>query len=81
MEKMSLLLELIWAHLCMMIIRNLKEDIFILGERAAQRLYDTTLTVAAQYAINFTLSGKRFAVSLHYKGSNSFWFVNTVKVY
>ena len=56
----------------MMIIRNLKEDIFILGERAAQRLYDTTLTVAAQYPINFTLSGKRFAVSLHYKGSNSF---------
>ena len=30
---------------------------------------------------NFTQSGKRFVLSLHYNGSNSFLFVNATKVY
>ena len=33
------------------------------------------------YAINFTQSNKRFALSLYSKGSNSFLFVNATKIY
>ena len=35
----------------------------------------------AKYPINFTQSGKRFALILHYTGSTSFLFVNATKVY
>ena len=69
---MSLFLELIWAHLCMLIIR----EKFILGEGQTQGLDDTTLTAEAKYPINFAQSGKKFVLSQHYNGSNSFSFVN-----
>ena len=39
------------------------------------------MTAEANYPINFTQSGKRFTLSLHYNGSNSFLFVNTTKLY
>ena len=35
----------------------------------------------AKYSINFTESGKRFVLSWHYIVSNSFLFVNAVKIY
>ena len=38
-----------------------------------------TLTAEAKYPINFTQSGKRFSLSLHYNGSNGFLFVNAPK--
>ena len=31
------------------------------------------------YNINFTVSGKKFCLSLHYNGANSYLFVNGVK--
>ena len=40
-----------------------------------------TLTVEAKYPISFRQSGKTFALSLHYNGSNGFLFVNARKVY
>ena len=39
------------------------------------------LTAEAKYPINFTQSGKRFVLSLHCNGSNSFLFVNATKIY
>ena len=57
------------------------KDILILGERTRDGLDDTTLTAEAKYPINFTQSGKRFVLSLHYNGSNSFLFVNATKIY
>ena len=50
-------------------------------EGPTQGLQDTTLTAEAKYPINFTQSGKRFVLSLHYNGSNSFLFVNATNVY
>ena len=44
-------------------------------------LDDTTLTAETKYPINFTQSGKRFVLSLHCNGSNSFLFVNATKIY
>ena len=61
----------------MLIIR---EKIF-LGEGPTKGLDDTTLTTEAIYAINFTQPNKRFVLSLHYNGSNSFLFVNATKIY
>ena len=62
-------------------IDNKGKDILILGEGPTQGLDDTTLTADAKYPINFTQSGKRFVLSLHYNGSNSFLFFNAIKVY
>ena len=62
-------------------VDNKRKDILILSEGLTQRLDDTTSTAEAKYPINFTKSGKRFLLSLHYKGNNSFLFVNATKVY
>ena len=62
-------------------VDNKGKDISILGEGPTQGLDDTKLTAEAKYPINFTQSRKRFVLSLHYNGSNSFLFVNATKVY
>ena len=61
-------------------VDNKNKDILIFGEGPTQGLDNTTLTVEAKYPINFTKSGKRFVLSLHYNGSNSFLFVNATKI-
>ena len=58
-----------------------KKDILILFEGPTQGLDDTTLAAKTKYSFNFTQSGKRFVLSLHYNESNSFLFVNTTKIY
>ena len=63
------------------LVDNRGKDILIFGEGPAQGLDDTTLTAEVKYPINFTQSGKRFVLSLHYNGINSFLFVNATKVY
>ena len=60
-------------------IDNKNKDIFILGEGPIQGLDDTTLKAETKYPINFTQSGKRFLLSLHYSGSNSSLFINATK--
>ena len=60
---------------------NKGKDILIFVEGTNQGLDDTTLKAEAKYSINFTQSGKRFVLSLHYNGRNSFLFVNATKVY
>ena len=60
-------------------IDNKGKHILTLGEVPTQRLDDTTLTAEAKHPINFTQSRKRFVLSLHYNGSNSFLFVNCQK--
>ena len=57
-------------------IYNKNKDILILGEGPTQGLDDTAITAEAKYPISFTQSRKRFVLSLHYNGSNSFLFVN-----
>ena len=62
-------------------IYNKRKDFLILGERPIQELDDTTLTAEVKYPSNFTQPRKRFVLSLHYNGSNSFLFVNATKIY
>ena len=60
---------------------NGKKDFLILGKGPTQGLDDTRLTAEAQYSINFSRSSRKFCLSLHYNGSNSFLFVNPTKIY
>ena len=55
-------------------IDNKNKDIVILGEGPSQSLDDTTSTTEAKYPTNFTQLRKRFVLSLHCNGSNSFLF-------
>ena len=60
---------------------NKGKDILILGGGPTQGLDDATLKADAKYLISFTESGKRFVLSLHCSGRNSFLFVKATKVY
>ena len=67
---------LTWVLLLILIIR--KEDILVLGKGPTQGL-EHTLTAEKMYSINFT--EKRFCLSLHYNGANSYLFVNGTEIY
>ena len=60
---------------------NKNKDILILGKEETKGLDNTTLTVKAEYFINFSRSQRKFCLSLHYNGSNSFLFVNGTKIH
>ena len=62
-------------------IDNKGKDFLILCEALTQGSDDTAVTAEAKYPINLTQSGKRFILSLHYNGSNSFLFVNVTRIY
>ena len=54
-------------------IDNKKKDILILRKEPTQGL-EHTLTAEKMYSINMTR--KKFCLSLHYNGANSYSFVN-----
>ena len=62
-------------------IDNDGKDILIRSEVPTQGVDDITLSAEAIYPTNFTQPNKRFALSLHYNGSNTFLFVNATKIY
>ena len=39
----------------------------------------STLTAGKMYSINFTVTKKKFCLSLHYNGANSYLFVNSTE--
>ena len=47
-----------------------------MGKDPTQALGEHSLTVEKMYSINFSATGKRFCLSLHYNGVNSYLFVN-----
>ena len=61
-------------------IDNRKKDILILGKGPTQGL-EHTLSKEKMYSINFTVTGKKFCLSLHYNGANSYLFVNGTEIY
>ena len=62
-------------------IDNKDKNILVLGEGPTQGLNDTTLIAEAKYHNNYTQSGKRFVLSLHYNKNNSLLLVNETKMY
>ena len=61
-------------------IDNKKKDILVLGKGSTQGL-EHTLTAEKMYSINFTVTNKKFCLSLHYNGANSYLFVNGTEIY
>ena len=56
-------------------IDNKKKDILILGKGPTRGLKHS-LTAEKMYSVNFTVTKKKFCLSLHYNGGNSYLFVN-----
>ena len=56
-------------------IDNKKKDILVLGSGPKQEL-ESTLIAEKMYSINFTVTKKKFCLTLHYNGANSYLFVN-----
>ena len=61
-------------------IDNEKKDILVLGKGLTQEL-EHTLNTEKMYSINFTVTKKKFCLSLHYNGANSYLFVNGAEIY
>ena len=61
-------------------INNRNKDTLILGEGPTPGIDSTIWTTEAKTSINFTQSNRKFCLSLHYHGSNSFLFVNGTKI-
>ena len=62
-------------------IDNKGKDILILGIGPTQGLDGNSLTAEKMYSINFTVTKKKFCLSLHYTGANSLSFVNSTEIY
>ena len=61
-------------------VDNKKKYILILGEGPMQGLDGTTLTTEKNYSINCTVSERKFCLSWHYNGANSYLFVNDTEI-
>ena len=61
-------------------IDNKEKYILFLGRGPTQG-FKHTLTAEKIYLINFTLTKKKFCLSLHYNGANSYFFVNGTEIY
>ena len=60
-------------------IDNKKKDILVLRRGPTQGL-ESTLTAKKMYLINFAVMKKKFCLSLHYNGGNSYLFVNGTEI-
>ena len=61
-------------------IDNRKKDILNLGNGPTQDL-EHTLSAGKMYSINFTENNKKFCLSLHCNGANSYLVVNGREIY
>ena len=61
-------------------IDNKKNYILVLGKGPTQEI-EHTLTAEKMYTIKFTVTNKKFCLSLYYNGANSYLFVNGTGIY
>ena len=55
---------------------NKANNIYVMGKEFVQGINDTTLYADKVYSQNFTQPSKKFVLSLHYNGDNSYLFAN-----
>ena len=55
---------------------NRANNIYVMGEAFVQGINDTTIYAEKKFCRNFTDPGKKFVLSLHYNGDNSYLFDN-----
>ena len=58
----------------------IKKDTLVLGKGPTEGL-ESILTAENMYSIYFTVTKKKFCLSLHYNGGNSCLFVNGTEIY
>ena len=58
----------------------IKKVILILGKGPIYGLEHPS-TVEKMYSINFTVTRKKFCLSIHYNGANSYLFANGIEIY
>ena len=59
---------------------NKTQNILILGHGLTQKVNNTTIYAQKLYSPNFSAENKRFCLSLHYNGDDSYLFVNGKEV-
>ena len=57
-------------------VNNRANNISVLGKDFIQGINDTTIYAEKIYSTNFTVTNKKFCLSLHYNGDSSYLFVN-----
>ena len=57
-----------------------KNNIRVLGKDFVQGISGTTIYLEGLYKISFTEKNKKFCLSLHYNGANSYIFVNGAEI-
>ena len=57
-------------------VNNKANNIYVMGKDYVQKINDTTIYTEKTYYRNFTDPGKKFVLSLHYYGNDSYLFVN-----
>ena len=55
---------------------NKANNIYVMGKDYIQKINNTTIYAEKIYCRNFTDPGKKFVLSLHYNGNNSYLYVN-----
>ena len=55
---------------------NKANNIYVMGKDYIQKINDTKIYAEKMYYRNFTDPGKKFVLSLHYNGNNSYLYVN-----
>ena len=55
---------------------NKANNIYVMGKDYVQKINDTTIYAEKMYNRNFTYLCKKFMLSLHYNGDDSYLFVN-----
>ena len=55
---------------------NRANNILVLGKDFIQGINGTTIYAEEMYSTNFTVTNKKFCLSLHYNGDSSYLFVN-----
>ena len=55
---------------------NRANNIYVMGTDLTQDIHNATLYAEKNFYRNFTNFGKKFVLSLHYNGNNSYLFVN-----
>ena len=86
MEKVILVLEIVTNGKNVIIFgadmsfsshsTNKNNSIYVLGKDFVQGTNGTTIYAEKSYKHNFTTPNKKFVLSLHYNGDNSYLFVN-----
>ena len=60
---------------------NKVNNVLVLGKALVRGINGTTIYAETMYSTNFTVNNKKFCLSLHYNGDNSYLFVNGKEIH